>query len=87
MSNYLFLISILFFCKINSIEESEYTMEYYYSLRIGNKMDLNFLLDTSKSNSIFFNDDNKLGKNLIDSDLSSFTTPIEINTHYIKKLN
>ena len=87
MSNYLFLISILFFCKINSIEESEYTMEYYYSLRIGNKMDLNFLLDTSKSNSIFFNDDNKLGKKLIDSDLSSFTTPIEINTHYIKKLN
>ena len=88
MSNYLFfLISILFFCKINSIEESDYTMEYYYSLRIGNKMDLNFLLDTSKSNSIFFNDDNKLGKKLIDSDLSSFTTPIEINTHYIKKLN
>ncbi len=87
MSNYLFLISILFFCKINSIEESEYTMEYYYSLRIGNKMDLNFLLDTSKSNSIFFNDENKLGKKLIDADLSSFTTPIEINTHYIKKLN
>jgi hypothetical protein len=87
MSNYLFLISILFFCKINSIEESEYTMEYYYSLRIGNKMDLNFLLDTSKSNSIFFNDENKLGKKLIDADLSSFTTPIEINTHHIKKLN
>ena len=45
---------ILLICEIISIEqESDYTMEYYYTLRVANKKDLNFLLDTSISNSIF----------------------------------
>ena len=89
MSNYIYVFFlILLFSDIISIEqESDFTMEYYYSLRVANKKDLNFLLDTSISNSIYFNDPNKLGKELLKSDSKDLSTSIEINTHYIKRFN
>ena len=87
MSKLIFFL-ILLICEIISIEqESDYTMEYYYTLRVANKKDLNFLLDTSISNSIYFNDFNKLGKELLKSNIEDFSTSIEINTHYIKRFN
>ena len=89
MSNYIYVFFlILLFSDIISIEqESDFTMEYYYSLRVANKKDLNFLLDTSISNSIYFNDPNKLGKELLKSNTKDLSTSIEINTHYIKRFN
>ena len=45
---------------INTLSKSsEYTMEYYYSLRIHEKYDTEFLLDTSKHESIFFKNPEK----------------------------
>ena len=89
MSKYIYIFFlIIFICEIISIEqESDYTMEFYYTLRIANKKDLNFLIDTSISNSIYFNDVNKLCKELLKPDSQDLSTSIEINTHYIKKFN
>jgi hypothetical protein len=60
-------------------------MQYIISIRIKNKQDLNFLLDTTKSDSIFFSDTNKNGyNNLPNNYFSDFITSIEINTFNIK---
>ena len=60
-------------------------MQYIISIRINNKQDLNFLLDTSKSHSVFFSDTNKIGyNNLPENYFSDLIASIEINTFNIK---
>ena len=55
---YFFFVILYFFKKYLSLPTEEYSMQYIISIRVKNKQDLNFLLDTSKSNSVFFSEIN-----------------------------
>ncbi len=81
-----FFFFILFFWKIYTLLPIEvYSMQYIISIRINNKQDLNFLLDTSISHSVFFSDTNKIGyNNLPENYFSDLIASIEINTFNIK---
>ena len=82
---YFFFVILYFFKKYLSLPTEEYSMQYIISIRVKNKQDLNFLLDTSKSYSVFFSNTNKIGyNNLPDNYFSDFITSIEINTFNIK---
>ena len=82
---YFFFVILYFFKKYLSLPTEEYSMQYIISIRVKNKQDLNFLLDTSKSNSVFFSDTNKIGyNNLPQNYFSDLITSIEINTFNIK---
>ena len=55
-----FLFSIIICQQI-----TDYSNEFYYQIRINDKFDAFFLLDTSLSQSYFFTDSNKINYNLI----------------------
>ena len=81
----IYYIFLSFIKLIFSLPINEFSMQYIISIRIKNKQDLNFLLDTTKSDSIFFSDTNKNGyNNLPNNYFSDFITSIEINTFNIK---
>ena len=81
----IYYIFLSFIKLIFSLPINEFSMQYIISIRIKNKQDLNFLLDTTKSYSIFFSDTNKNGyNNLPNNYFSDFITSIEINTFNIK---
>ena len=66
-------------------EENEFSMEYYYSLRVNQKQDLNFLLDTSSSECTIFNNKEKpFFKSLPSEDVDAVTASIEINGLFLK---
>ena len=82
---YIFFFILFFFKIYIFLPIEEYSMQYIISIRVKNKQDLNFLLDTSKSNSVFFSDTNKIGyNNLPQNYFSDLITSIEINTFNIK---
>ena len=76
-----FLFSIIICQQI-----TDYSNEFYYQIRINDKFDAFFLLDTSLSQSYFFTDSNKINYNLILNHLNDeiFKANIEINGLYIK---
>lgn len=68
-----------------SSKSSDYTMEYYYSLRVHEKYDAEFLLDTSKHYSTFFKNPEKPQHFLIEKKSDDeLTETIEINGMQIK---
>ena len=78
---FFFLFSIIICQQI-----TDYSNEFYYQIRINDKFDAFFLLDTSLSESYFFTDSNKINYNLILNHLNDklFKANIEINGLYIK---
>ena len=81
-----FFISFFLFSIIICQQVTDYSNEFYYQIRINDKFDAFFLLDTSLSQSYFFTDSNKINYNLILNHLNDeiFNANIEINGLYIK---
>ena len=79
-------ISFFLFSIIICQQVTDYSNEFYYQIRINDKFDAFFLLDTSLSQSYFFTDSNKINYNLILNHLNDeiFNANIEINGLYIK---
>ena len=79
-------ISFFLFSIIICQQVTDYSNEFYYQIRINDKFDAFFLLDTSLSQSYFFTDSNKINYNLILNHLNDeiFKANIEINGLYIK---
>ena len=79
-------ISFFLFSIIICQQITDYSNEFYYQIRINDKFDAFFLLDTSLSQSYFFTDSNKINYNLILNHLNDeiFNANIEINGLYIK---
>ena len=79
-------ISFFLFSIIICQQITDYSNEFYYQIRINDKFDAFFLLDTSLSQSYFFTDSNKINYNLILNHLNDeiFKANIEINGLYIK---
>ena len=79
-------ISFFLFSIIICQQVTDYSNEFYYQIRINDKFDAFFLLDTSLSESYFFTDSNKINYNLILNHLNDeiFNANIEINGLYIK---
>jgi hypothetical protein len=76
---------ILLFLTIICQKTTDYSNEFYYQIRINDKFDALFLVDTSLSESYFFTDSNKVNYNLILNHINdeSFKANIEINGLYI----
>lgn len=62
----------------------EFSMEYYYSLRIGEKQDVNVLLDTSQAESVLFKNSDRPYYPFIDTTKEEESHTIEINNLLLK---
>lgn len=79
----LFLITFSFF-KCDDNLEHTFSMEYYYTLRVNDKNDMTFLLDTSTSDTKFFTEPSKEYSSLLPKDDSDLVANIEINGLYVR---
>ena len=79
------LLSLIIFASCEVDLEHSVSMEYYYSLRDNDKNNMTFLLDTSNSQTVYFNDASKPYTHLLPLDTDEFTASIEINGLYLKE--
>lgn len=73
----IFVLGITLSSSINP--KHEFSMEYYYSLRIGEKQDVNVLLDTSQADSVLFKNNDRPYFSFINSTKDEQPHTIEIN--------
>lgn len=79
----LLLITLPFFTCDDTLEHA-FSMEYYYSLRVNDKQDMTFLLDTSTSDTKFFTEPSKTFSSFLPVNDSDLVANVEINGLYIR---